>query len=84
MATAPIAFEGVHQAGILTPAPPHAIFAAFDAIAPSRAELAAALEALSERARRLTRGYDALLGAPGRGPDARLGHPRPAASRPTA
>jgi deferrochelatase/peroxidase EfeB len=65
---APIAFEGTHQAGILTPAPPHAIFAAFDAIAPSRAELATALEALSERARRLTRGYDALLGAPGEGP----------------
>jgi deferrochelatase/peroxidase EfeB len=65
---APIAFEGAHQAGIVTPAPPHAIFAAFDAIAPSRAELATALEALSERARRLTRGYDALLGAPGEGP----------------
>jgi deferrochelatase/peroxidase EfeB len=64
----PIAFEGAHQAGILTPAPAHAIFAAFDAIAPSRAELATALEALSERARRLTRGYDALLGAPGEGP----------------
>ena len=50
-AAAPIAFEGAHQAGILTPAPPHAIFAAFDAIAPSRPELAMALQALSERAR---------------------------------
>ena len=39
----PIAFEGAHQAGILTPAPAHAIFAAFVAIAPSRAELATAL-----------------------------------------
>ena len=67
-APAPIAFEGAHQAGILTAAPPHAIFAAFDAIAPSRAELATALQALSERARRLTRGYDALLGAAGEGP----------------
>ena len=67
-AAAPIAFEGAHQAGILTPAPPHAIFAAFDAIAPSRPELAMALQALSERARRLTRGYDALLAAAGEGP----------------
>jgi deferrochelatase/peroxidase EfeB len=64
----PIAFEGAHQAGITDPAPPHAIFAAFDAIAPSRTELADALAALSDRARRLTRGYDALLGAPGEGP----------------
>jgi deferrochelatase/peroxidase EfeB len=64
----PMPFEGAHQAGILDPAPPHAIFAAFDAIAPSRAELADALQALSERARRLTRGYDALIGAPGEGP----------------
>jgi deferrochelatase/peroxidase EfeB len=64
----PIAFEGAHQAGIVTPSPKHAIFAAFDSIAPSRAELAAALQALSDRARRLTRGYEALLGAPGEGP----------------
>jgi deferrochelatase/peroxidase EfeB len=64
----PIPFEGAHQAGILDPAPPHAIFAAFDAIAPSRAELADALASLSDRARRLTHGYDALLGAAGEGP----------------
>jgi deferrochelatase/peroxidase EfeB len=64
----PIPFEGEHQAGILDPAPPHAIFATFDSIAPSRAELADALAALSDRARRLTQGYDALLGAPGEGP----------------
>ena len=68
IATKPIAFEGDHQAGILTPAPPQAIFAAFDSIAPSRAELADALAALSERARALTRGYDVLFGAPGEGP----------------
>jgi deferrochelatase/peroxidase EfeB len=64
----PIPFEGAHQAGITDPAPPHAIFAAFDAIAPSRTELADAIAALSDRARRLTRGYEALLGAPGEGP----------------
>jgi deferrochelatase/peroxidase EfeB len=67
-ASRPIPFEGAHQAGIATPSPKHAIFAAFDSIAPSRAELWAALEGLSDRARRLTRGYDALLGAPGEGP----------------
>jgi deferrochelatase/peroxidase EfeB len=67
-ATKPIPFEGAHQAGITNPAPPHAIFAAFDTIAPSRAELADALANLSDRARRLTRGYDALLGAAGEGP----------------
>jgi deferrochelatase/peroxidase EfeB len=61
-------FEGAHQPGILTPAPQHAIFAAFDAIAPSRSELAAGLQALSEHARRLMRGYDALIGAPDEGP----------------
>jgi deferrochelatase/peroxidase EfeB len=65
---APIPFEGAHQAGILDAPPPQAIFAAFDAISPSRDELAAALQALSERARRLTRGYPALLGSPGEGP----------------
>jgi deferrochelatase/peroxidase EfeB len=67
-AAAAVPFEGAHQAGIVTPSPKHAIFAAFDSIAPSRAELSAALQALSDRARRLTRGYDALLGAPGEGP----------------
>jgi deferrochelatase/peroxidase EfeB len=67
-ASKPIPFEGAHQAGIATPPPSHAIFAAFDAIAPSRAELADALANLSDRARHLTSGYDALLGAPGEGP----------------
>jgi deferrochelatase/peroxidase EfeB len=63
-----VPFEGAHQAGILTPRPRHAIFASFDAIAPSRAELADGLRALSERARALSVGYDALLGSPGEGP----------------
>jgi deferrochelatase/peroxidase EfeB len=63
-----IPFEGAHQAGILTPRPRHAIFASFDAIAPGRAELADGLRTLSERARALTVGYDALLGSPGGGP----------------
>jgi deferrochelatase/peroxidase EfeB len=63
-----IPFEGPHQAGILTPKPRQAIFASFDAITSSRAELAAGLRVLSERARALTAGYDALLGAPGDGP----------------
>lgn len=63
-----IPFEGPHQAGVLTPRPERAVFAAFDAIAPDRAELAAALQALSDRARKLTVGYDALIGAAGEGP----------------
>jgi len=62
------AFEGAHQAGIVTPRQRRAIFASFDAIAASRAELADGLRTLSERARALCAGYDALLGAPGEGP----------------
>jgi deferrochelatase/peroxidase EfeB len=63
-----IPFEGAHQAGILTPRQQRAVFASFDAIATSRAELAEALRGLSSRARALTAGYDALLAAPGEGP----------------
>ena len=63
-----VPFEGPHQAGVVEARPRHAIFAAFDSVAPSRTELADALVALSDRARRLTRGYDALIGAPGEGP----------------
>jgi deferrochelatase/peroxidase EfeB len=63
-----VPFEGAHQAGILTPRQRHAILASFDAIAPSRAELADGLRTLSERARALSVGYDALLGSPGEGP----------------
>lgn len=60
-----IPFEGRHQAGILTPRQPRTLVAAFDAIAPSRAELADAVALLSERARTLSAGHPALLGAPG-------------------
>jgi deferrochelatase/peroxidase EfeB len=63
-----IPFEGVHQAGILTPRPRQAVFAAFDVITESRAELAEGLRQVSAHARRLTAGYEALLGSPGEGP----------------
>ena len=63
-----VAFEGPRQAGVLTERPPRAIFAVFDAIAPTRAELTDALRELSARARRLTAPHHALLGAPGEGP----------------
>ena len=63
-----VPFEGEHQAGIVTPRPRYAVFGAFDAIAASRAQLADGLKTLSERARALTSGYDALLGSPGEGP----------------
>jgi deferrochelatase/peroxidase EfeB len=49
-------FEGPHQAGILTPAPAQATFAALDAIAPDQRTLQDALLALSHRARELTLG----------------------------
>jgi deferrochelatase/peroxidase EfeB len=49
-------FVGPHQAGILTPAPAQAVFAALDSIAPDRRTLQEALEALSQRARELTIG----------------------------
>ncbi|MCW2983550.1 MAG: peroxidase, partial [Conexibacter sp.] len=62
------AFEGAHQAGVLTPRQPYAILVAFDAITGSPAELAEGLRQLSVRSRQLTQGYDALLGAPGDGP----------------
>lgn len=63
-----VPFHGVHQAGVLTERPPVACFAAFDAIAGSRAELAAALQALTARARAHAEGYRAALGAPDGGP----------------
>jgi deferrochelatase/peroxidase EfeB len=49
-------FDGPHQAGILTPAPAQATFAALDSIAPDRLTLEETLTALSRRARELTIG----------------------------
>jgi deferrochelatase/peroxidase EfeB len=56
-ASAPVNFEGLHQAGITTPAQDHLAFASFD-LAPgaSRAELAAMLDRWSSLARRLAAG----------------------------
>jgi deferrochelatase/peroxidase EfeB len=49
-------FDGVHQSGVVTPKGAQATFAALDAIAPDRARLMQALQALSVRARALTQG----------------------------
>ena len=49
-------FDGVHQAGILTPAADFSAFLALDSIAGGQAELITALQAISSRARELTRG----------------------------
>jgi deferrochelatase/peroxidase EfeB len=54
-------FDGVHQAGILTPAPAQATFVALDSLAPDRSTLSAALRALSVRARELTTGGPIVL-----------------------
>lgn len=63
-----VRFDGAHQAGILTPRPRHALFVVLDSVAPGRPELAEAVATVSDRARRLTRGFDALLGSPTDGP----------------
>jgi deferrochelatase/peroxidase EfeB len=51
-----VPFAGLHQAGILTPAPAHATLAAFDSFAPDAKTLATALRTLSQRASQLTLG----------------------------
>lgn len=51
-----VPFNGLHQAGILTPQPAQSTFVALDSLAPNRATLAAALKALSRRARELAVG----------------------------
>jgi deferrochelatase/peroxidase EfeB len=51
-----VSFDGLHQAGILNPAPAQATFVALDSIAPNRSTLIAALTDLSARARELTHG----------------------------
>jgi deferrochelatase/peroxidase EfeB len=51
-----VPFTGVHQAGILNPPPAQATLVAFDSIAPDAQTLAAALQALTSRARELSAG----------------------------
>ncbi|HXF32333.1 MAG TPA: Dyp-type peroxidase [Solirubrobacterales bacterium] len=65
---AAIPFDGTHQAGILEQRPNRTIVASFDSIATSRGELAGGLRTISERARALTAGFDALFGPTGQGP----------------
>ncbi|MFE7233830.1 iron uptake transporter deferrochelatase/peroxidase subunit [Streptomyces sp. NPDC057596] len=64
---AAVPFHGVHQAGVLTPAPAAAAFVSFDVIAEDREELAGLLRTITERARFLTAGgtpTDLGVGAP--------------------
>ncbi|MFC9689328.1 iron uptake transporter deferrochelatase/peroxidase subunit [Kribbella sp. NPDC056951] len=51
-----VPFHGVHQAGIITPAQPHAVHVAFDVLVDNRAELAELFRTLTDRARFLTAG----------------------------
>jgi deferrochelatase/peroxidase EfeB len=51
-----IPFDGPHQAGILDAGQAQAVFVALDAIASDRASLSSAMNALSSKARELTRG----------------------------
>lgn len=55
-ASAPVAFHGVHQAGILDEPQGRAIVVAFDVISESRAELVELFRVLTVRARALTSG----------------------------
>src|SRR5205823_1236107 len=66
-AVANVPFHGVHQAGIVTPAPAAATFVSFDVIADHRTELAELLRTITARARFLTAGgvpADLGVGAP--------------------
>ena len=51
-----VAFHGVHQAGVVTPAQPHATHVAFDVVAGDRKGLADLFRTITERARFLTAG----------------------------
>jgi deferrochelatase/peroxidase EfeB len=62
-----VPFHGVHQAGIITPAPPAGIFAVYDLTAASRRDLAALLKSITDISRRITAGGslpDGGVGAP--------------------
>ncbi len=62
-----VPFHGVHQAGVVTPQPAAAAFAACTVIADTREDLADLMRTLTERARFLTRGgepADLGVGAP--------------------
>ena len=56
-----VAYDGPHQAGILTPVQEQATVAALDAVAPDRTTLMYALQALSNRARILASGETSPL-----------------------
>jgi deferrochelatase/peroxidase EfeB len=51
-----VAFDGLHQSGVLTPRPAQATYLALDSIASSPVQLLEALEAISTRARQLAQG----------------------------
>jgi deferrochelatase/peroxidase EfeB len=55
---AAVPFHGVHQAGVTTPAQPHAALISFDVLAPDRPGLVDLLRTITARARFLTAGGD--------------------------
>ncbi len=63
-APAALPFDGPHQAGVVAATAGEATFAALDAIAATRGELAQALQALSSRARELCRGTTVRITEP--------------------
>jgi deferrochelatase/peroxidase EfeB len=63
-----VAFDGAHQAGILSPPGAQATLIALDAIAPSRGELVLGLQELSAQARLMTKGYNFAVRDPSEPP----------------